>query len=379
MSLVLALVGCNVAGSPAGLAHGDPDGSVAPAVPLGPLPPTDRVDLLFVIDDSCSMTEEQASLTTELPRLIQLLASGDLDEDDVPEGPRLDVQVGVVTTDMGTGGYTVPTCARSDLGGDGILRTTGRTDIAGCPATLPPFTACGEDDPGCARDLACVATVGTGGCGFEQPLDAALKALTPSRAPIEFHAGTRGHGDGANAGFLREGSVLAIVVVTDEEDSSARDPAIFDPERSDLGDLNLRFFVHGASALHPISRYVDGLLDRRADPRRLVYFPMAGIPADLEPAPDAAPDWERLISEEPAVRDDRMEERTDPGMPSRLIPSCNVPGRGVAFPPVRIVRLARELERAGAQVGVASVCREVYRDSMTALARRIAAAARGAP
>ena len=33
-----------------------------------------------------------------------------------------------------------------------------------------------------------------------------------------------------NAGFLRENSALAIILLTDEDDCSARDPLLFDPE-----------------------------------------------------------------------------------------------------------------------------------------------------
>ncbi|HEV3485648.1 MAG TPA: hypothetical protein VG106_09590, partial [Vicinamibacterales bacterium] len=53
---------------------------------------------------------------------------------------------------------------------------------------------------------------GTGGCGFEQQLEAVLKALSPASptawtaagyvAPT-FFAGSTGHALGANAGFVR--------------------------------------------------------------------------------------------------------------------------------------------------------------------------------
>lgn len=72
-----------------------------------------RLDLLFVIDDSLSMAEEQAALADELPRLIRILTSGNADEDgdnlDPPDfdGVRV-LQLGVVTTDVGTGGHASP-------------------------------------------------------------------------------------------------------------------------------------------------------------------------------------------------------------------------------------------------------------------------------
>ncbi|MCZ7678023.1 MAG: hypothetical protein M5U28_04290 [Sandaracinaceae bacterium] len=121
--------------------------------------------------------------------MIRVLTSGDFNEDgdlDDPEDFRgvRDLHVGVITTDMGTGGFSVPTCSRSDFGDDGILRTQGRTDL-GCAATYPSiltFTTDGGVSPEeFARDVACVSTLGTSGCGFEQPLEAILKALSPTQ------------------------------------------------------------------------------------------------------------------------------------------------------------------------------------------------------
>src|SRR5690606_3984673 len=64
--------------------------------------------------------------------------------------------------------------------------------------------------------FACAATVGVDGEGIERPMDALVTALalSGSLAPC-------------NDGFLREDSLLVVVLVTDEEDSgdSAGDPA----------------------------------------------------------------------------------------------------------------------------------------------------------
>ncbi len=90
----------------------------------------DEVDLLFVVDNSSSVLDEQAALAAELPRMIRILASGDVDEDgdDLDEsdfdGAR-DLDVGVITTDMGALGNALPTCDRPEFGDDGILRTQG--------------------------------------------------------------------------------------------------------------------------------------------------------------------------------------------------------------------------------------------------------------
>ena len=41
----------------------------------------DQVDLLFLVDNSFSMSQEQASLIAELPRMVAILASRDFDQD----------------------------------------------------------------------------------------------------------------------------------------------------------------------------------------------------------------------------------------------------------------------------------------------------------
>jgi hypothetical protein len=364
----------------------------------------ESVDLLFMVDNSNSMSEEQASLTAEFPRMISILASGDFNEDgdiedDEDFDPVRNLNVGVITSDMGTGGFDVPTCARSDFGDDGILRTTGRVDITGCMATYPPFlnfmVGGGQTPTDFANDVACVATTGTGGCGFEQQLEAMLKALSPTasqpwtstdfvaigtpgaaeslRRP--FFMGTQPHADRENDGFVRDNSVLAIIPVTDEEDCSAHDPEIFNMSSSVYqGDLNLRCFLHGARALHPVDRYVRGLLQLRSRPGLLIYAPITGIPTDLVPESGESPDYAALISPDLAVRDDRMEERVDPSATNRLVPSCNVPGRGTAFPPIRIVGVAQGLQAAGAGVTVQSICQDNFRGALTEIIRQIKSA-----
>ena len=324
------------------------------------------VDILFMVDNSNSMTEEQRSLAASLPRVVEVLATGDLDGDGTPERtPARDLHVGVITSDMGTGGFSVPTCPRSDFGDDGVLRTQGRTDITGCMATYPSFLAfdpAGSVTPAdFAADFACVAEVGTGGCGFEQQLEATLKAITPSTAPTTFFRMTAGHGDASNAGFLRADSIFVSLILTDENDCSASDPDLFNPSSTRYGatDLNLRCFAH-PGALHGLSRYVSGLLALRADPRDVIFAPIVGIPVDLEGASPPA-----------MLADPRMMEQTDPSNPNRLLPSCNVPGRGQAFPPRRIVRVAEEIQRAGGQIAIGSICQTSYDRAIDGILTRV--------
>lgn len=129
------------------------------------------VDVLFVIDDSPSMVEEQAALVAGARELVGRLAR-----------ERVDFRLAVTTTDPTRRGA--------------LLEQGGQRWIDGTTA-----------DP-VAAFAALVASVGTLGAGTETGLDAALWAL-----------------DGAvNGGFVRADARLAVVLVSDEEDASPRAP-----------------------------------------------------------------------------------------------------------------------------------------------------------
>ncbi len=349
-----------------------------------PLPVATDLDLLFLIDTSGSLTSEQQALAAQLPWLFQILATGDLDGDRVADFRPFDtVHAGVITADMGTGGFTVPTCANSSFGDDGILRTASAPAAPlWCAASYPSFIEWRASDApeAIARPLTCLSA-GTRGCGFEQPLEAVLKALSPAAANAgtaanyaspRFLGNTAGHGDRAHAGFVRDDSLLAIVVFSDEDDCSARDPELFNRDSAAYNaDLNLRCFAFAGEALHPLDRYVDGLLQLRRSPDRLAFMPIVGIPRDLEPGPGQPIDFPPLIGADLSVRDDRMRQRVDPASPTRLFPSCNEADTGLAFPPLRIVRVASMLEERGARVGLASICTSDLADAVEVLARTL--------
>lgn len=353
-----------------------PDGS--PTVDAGPpptdagpicVPSTDRVDLLLVIDNSTGMAEEQGLLADAYGGLVEALATGDADGDGVEDfAPVGSLQVGVVTVDMGTRGHVIPTCSNPEFGDDGLLRTEGNTSRDGCGSTYPAiqrFDASGGVDPETfADEVACVAVAGLGGCGFEQPLEAMLKAVAPSTAPLEFARGTGGHGDRENAGFVRDDSVLVVLHLTDEDDCSAADPELFDPDSARFGfSLGERCTRH-PEALHSVSRYVEGLLGARAaSPARLVYAAITGVPRDV-----AGGDPASILS------DDRMTVRhEDRG----VVPSCESATTAGALPPRRIVEVAGGLAAHGAHVELQSICEGDYDGPIDAVARRIGRATRG--
>jgi hypothetical protein len=84
----------------------DPGLSVIPCPPApGPAQRgADGVDLLFVVDSSGSMADEQALLKAQLSALMQTLR-------DMPGGLS-DLHIGVTSTDLGVGMYEISFCDR---------------------------------------------------------------------------------------------------------------------------------------------------------------------------------------------------------------------------------------------------------------------------
>jgi hypothetical protein len=365
---------------------------------------TDKVDLLFMIDNSNSMKEEQAALLEQIPVLIEALSSGDVDGDGTPEfGAMHDLHVGAVTSDMGLVGVGgVDNC--TGFGDDGLLQHTPRPEVQDCARSYPTFLsfspASAQAPKDFAHDFACIATVGTGGCGFEQQLEAPLKALSPSFVPQheedlypKFLAdmnglGSTGHGDTENAGFLRTDPkqglpVLGIILITDEEDGSSADthhlipPTYLDPsDPLAMEPLNLRDFFH-PEELYPVERYVTRYKALRRGHEDLVVFgAITGVPPDLVDA-DAIAKSEQSAKARGAfydeiLADERMKERIDPGSMTTpgtgsLIAACDTP-HGKAYPARRIVETARGFGQNGF---VQSICEDDYRPAVRELAKRI--------
>ncbi|NOY91728.1 MAG: hypothetical protein GXP55_11055 [Deltaproteobacteria bacterium] len=327
------------------------------------------LDLLLVIDNSPSMAGERAALAAQLPHILEVLSTGQLLDPELEElrlfPAPVSLHLGVIDTDMGAGGFASPGCAEPNFGDDGILRDSS---ALGCGVSVPAFLNFpNADDPATMLTAAtCLTSAGSSSCGFPQPLDAALKALTPSISSTTFAMGTRGHGNNHNAGFLRSATALAILLLTDGDDCSASDRDLNNPSSPRyVGDLSLRCFRY-PEALYPPSRYVRGLLDLRSgSPELLVFGALVGMPGDLVPDIDE-PDFAAVLD------DPRMQQAPDPSAPSGLAASCDVPGVGPATPPRRIVQVAQALHEAGANVALGSICQGDYRTPIDAFLTRLA-------
>lgn len=202
-------------------------------------PPTQNIDVLFVMDNSPSMAPKQRALARQIPLFIQKL-----------DMLGLDYHIGVVSTDIGTNvdathpwGGNVGTCD-TFLGDDGVMQAAACTSRGGLTAEARNACAelCPDDrfvpnngqpfiskvsgvtnvpvnmvldpmtgkmvDRGPINAFQCMALLGDSGCGVESPLEAVRRALDGHRAD--------------NKGFLRSGSLLAVIFLTDEDDCSVQ-------------------------------------------------------------------------------------------------------------------------------------------------------------
>jgi len=197
------------------------------------------IDLLFVIDNSGTMGEEQVNLSANFPLLIQKLQELE-NEDGMPLNPNVNLMV--TTTDLGhpqctpfqPEGYepkqgapqNVACINRIDdfegLGGGAPSFPEACTN--GCPvpvAPIDPFihfegqNASQTNVPGnnISGALSCIGPQGINGCGYEAPLEAMLQALNPGST-----------WNSSNTPFLRNGAILAVALITDEADCSVRSP-----------------------------------------------------------------------------------------------------------------------------------------------------------
>jgi len=223
--MIFALAGCatrSVVDSPdAGASQSD--GSDGPPTPF-PLPPGTDVDILFVVDNSNDMAEQQVTLSKNFPNFIEALKTPKL------AGRIPNLHIGIVSSDLGAGTYAVPSCEVT--GGDrGELQAQPR--LPGCYPPAQPYIAYNEGvtnihspttDPlqQVTEAFSCIAELGTGGCGFEHQIEAARRALDPKL--------------NINPGFMRAGALLVVVFLTDEDDCSAAKPQLFDPNQWQLTD-----------------------------------------------------------------------------------------------------------------------------------------------
>jgi hypothetical protein len=255
----------------AGLTNEDAGGSEAtpdagPPIIIGPV---DKLDLLFMIDNSRSMADKQGVLRFAIPDLVSRLtnpscvdASGNLSPPPAagqvcPEGqrreltPLADIHIGIISSSLGDAGANAPCPAsgfesyvpdRIDMAH--LVGTLARGQSAAIPTgflSWAPGTDAGSFND---RFDQMLAAVGQAGCGFEAQLESWYRFLVD---PYPYRSLVRVPCPGAasaapncvqqetdqddrivldevllqqRAAFLRPDSMLAVVMLTDENDCS---------------------------------------------------------------------------------------------------------------------------------------------------------------
>jgi hypothetical protein len=241
------------------------------------------VDILFVIDDSRSMMDEQRQLGIWSSELFDVLGSS---------GELPDLHIGVVSSSIAIAGL-----AGCHSGGGtfhvGAAKLDDKpfiVDVAGQNGRERNYTGTLTDT------FAKMALVGDQGCGFEQPFKAARTLLT------------------SNTGFLREDALLLVVFVTDEDDCSAIDSGLYlDPYGdacSEMGPItSYRCFEKGVQCydgkgrrafgdrkncrpdesspyIESVSQFADGLKALKKEPGQVVVAGIYGKPNHIAAVPD---------------------------------------------------------------------------------------------
>ncbi len=240
------------------------------------LPGAVKTDILFVVDDSGSMAAAQTNLAASFQAFIDRLASSPV---------KNDFQIGVTTTSVDrwvtgiTGSY------------DTFVATSACPTLPYPPGPLTPYPAgalvsvtplvpgviqpdqrvqstttppriLAASSPTLVQDFTANVNVGVCGSGKEQGLEAARRALSDPLA------------SGGNAGFLRQGSRLAVIVVSDDDDCS-------DPEHSATS-----LEMPGCTT-YDVQHYIDFV---RGLAREVVVGAIVAVdPTTLQPARCAEP------------------------------------------------------------------------------------------
>jgi len=379
------------------------------------------VDILFVIDDSGSMAEEQALLAQNFGAFIGVLEAPDV---------KANYRIGITTTDMDNprcskeantptmGDLVLSSCLdRVDQGDfvfngvepplDAAFACTAVCDKTDADLQIRPTTTDRDeeakarpwleniegvtnipDDVSTLEAFQCFGPPGVAGCGFESHLESMYQAL--SRADV--------NGD-ANYGFLRDEAILSVVFLTDELDCSLNEKheGVFinnkvfwnDPEDplptssvclragvecTGSGDPNFEecyaenYDEAGAAGasdddavLYPVGRYTD-FLQGVEDEKRTIASDQEVLVAVIGGVPEgyAAGDEEIDYS---SVADQLFLD--DFG----IAPGCTL-GEGTALPPVRMKEFAESFE-VGEDRNMYSICQDNYSSALGAIADRI--------
>ncbi|MCA9707565.1 MAG: VWA domain-containing protein [Myxococcales bacterium] len=300
----------------------------------------DLIDIVFVIDNSGTMGEEQLNLARNFQQLVDELENLK-DQDGQSVNPNVNIMV--TTTDFGhplctafqKADYTPRQGAPVYQGCNArINRFTGldmtnptiieEACTENCPADIAPgahfinFSASGSnvpnDDVGAA--LSCIGPQGIDGCGYEAPLETMLQAINEGacwNSPEQPSCDDDPEWANTTQGFLRDDAILVVAIITDEMDCSVQAPAGYsfftDIENTIYWNVNPELEVPQATSavcfnsgvtctdangdglyeggctaqqsevLHPITRYTQ-YLDylRQSKKKEIIMLGILGVP-----------------------------------------------------------------------------------------------------
>ena len=371
----------------------------------GGLAPATGVDILFVIDNSGSMGDNQERLASAIPALVgPLTAAG------------LDLRIAVTTTDAGNprcpsvtftpegGKFQSRTCRAAIADGEWMFNGEDESGpcLAACAHEAITFAptateadpqakprpwiewndGAGNVDVPLDEALACVLPQGVAGCGFESPLESMYLALAQAQQSTF-----------DNYGFLRGDADLLVVIVSDETDCS------YNPAFKEIFDDNKVFWANenhpapssalcwnagiecsggpgvyddcvaadhditGAvttdasqAVLHPVAKYIDFLAALQASKTaegsaaRVHVAAITGVPAGYPEVP--------LVYQDSADPDLQMNFGIGAG--------CTGAAGEVAVPPGRIRELVEQTSPLGP--GLFSICEPGFESSLGILA-----------
>jgi hypothetical protein len=380
----------------------------------------DGVDLLVMVDDSSSMTEEQEILGTGFYTLVNSLAhpipgwkyaavesmrlavvssdmgvsvgeDAELPEEDpgIPncagagddgkfrEYPAAEsIAVLEDTIPCGEGAAQCPagwSCEGIDAGGVGRCFAPGGDTAVSCPALGAAYaeTTGALANGDFTAQVACLSQQGTGGCGFEQQLQSVAIALERDD----------------QQGFLVDHHLLAVLLVTDEEDCSIADEQLYsEPEMGNIDGVSAINIACGENPNDLLSteHFYDAFIRAKEDAGgagAVIFAAITGVPWEAEdPAGAAACQGpgdaigECLDQEAMALSEEKFTDAD--GTRWRYRPACERYRDGVAKPLTsavpgrRYVELATDYFKANSYVY--SICNPDWSDAMESVAALIA-------
>ena len=319
---------------PACACQAPPAGAVLDCNADAVLPDAVATDILFVIDDSVSMGDDQARLSQNLSAFIDALIASPV---------RNDFRIGITSTSVegfdpaapGGQAYGAGPSRGVPFPDGALVAITRRADGTGIQGDLDYDAAADaatggwggrrildRDSPTLAQDFKANVLLGASGSSREQPFRAARLALSERLAD-------------SNAGFLRPGARLAVFFLTDEDDCS--------------GDAGTTASDNAACHAQAIKLAVPPVLD---PPDELAAFLMGPVGGELRDVVVGA-----IAGFDPVT----------------LAPSCgtaslcaNTACGTAADQADRFAALRQAL--GGARMRLASICDAQFRDTLTGFA-----------